>query len=49
MKDKSHANGNGNSFANGPDMRTGSPVPKYLLDRSVVDAKSMTVTFWEFL
>lgn len=48
MDRKSFANGNGSSGYNG-DMRTGSPVPKYLLDRSVVDAKSITVTFWEFL
>jgi len=46
---KSFANGNGNSHANGPDMRTGSPVPKYLLDRSVTDAQAMTATFWDFL
>jgi hypothetical protein len=49
MNDKSYANGSGNSFANGPDMRTGSPVPKYLLDRSITDAKVMTVTFWDLL
>jgi len=49
MSDKSFANGNGATGHNGPDMRTGSPVPKYLLDRSVTDAKAMTVTFWDFL
>jgi hypothetical protein len=41
------SNGCGGSTYNGPGMRLGSPVPKYLLDRSVVDAKALSTTFWE--
>jgi hypothetical protein len=46
---KSMANGSGNSFANGPDMRAGSPVPKHLLSPAVLDARAMTTTFWDLL
>jgi hypothetical protein len=46
---RSSYNGNGNSFANGPDMRAGSPVPKQLLSPAVLDARAMTTTFWDLL
>lgn len=47
MKDKSHANGNGSSYANGPDMRTGSPVPPWLRSPAVTDARAVATTFWD--
>lgn len=46
---RSSYNGNGQSIANGPDMRAGSPVPKHLLSPAVVDARAMTTTFWDLL
>jgi hypothetical protein len=46
---RSSYNGNGNSFANGPDMRAGSPVPKHLLSPAVLDARAMAITFWDLL
>lgn len=47
MDRKSFANGNGNSVGNGPDMRAGSPIPKYMQGPAYLDARAMTVTFWD--
>lgn len=46
---RSHANGNGNSYANGPDMRSGSPVPPYMRSPAFLDARAVSTTFWELL
>lgn len=46
---RSSYNGNGQNIANGPDMRAGSPLRKDLVSPAVVDAKAMTVTFWDLL
>jgi hypothetical protein len=46
---RSSYNGNGSNYANGPDMRAGSPVPKHLLSPAVLDARAMSITFWDLL
>ena len=45
---RSHANGNGSSYANGQNIANG-PVPFHLRDPSVVDARAMSTTFWDLL
>jgi hypothetical protein len=39
----------GNSFANGPDIRTGSPVPFWARTQVVIDAKNISTTFWDLV
>jgi hypothetical protein len=46
---KSVNNGNGATGGNSQDMRAGSPVPQHLASPAVIDAKAVTMTFWDLL